>query len=402
MRRSLLLLSLIMPLAASSCGSNVPDANESSSQTAVTVPKVTAPSTLPTTEPTTIPEPSAAEKILSDMTLHEKVCQLFIVIPEALNNGELFTSVNDNFAENCRQYPVGGFIFFDKNIIDQTQTDSMINGVKQAMRETGTGCFISVDEEGGDITRLQYPLGLNPINQMYVYGEQNNKDTMRADAAYIGQYMSEHGFSLDFAPVADVEICVYNELQTRIFSSDPQIVADMSAAYVEGLHSAGICSALKHFPGLGAGSGNTHYDTVVIDRTVNDLRETEFPAFYGGIRAGSDFVMVGHQITTGSGDNLPGDLSKVVVTDWLRNELDFTELIITDSHSMGAIINNYTSSDAAVMALEAGVDMILMPYDLTDAVNGVETAVKSGRLSEKRINESVLRILEKKDSYGLL
>ena len=174
------------------------------------------------------------------------------------------------------------------------------------------------------------------------------------------------------------------------------------AAYVEGLHSAGICSTLKHFPGLGACSGNTHYVSVIIDRTLSDLRKTEFPAFCGGINAGSDFVMVGHQITTGSGDELPGDLSKVVVTDWLRNELGFNGLITTDSHSMGAIINHYTSSDAAVMALEAGVDVILMPYELTDAVSGVEKAVSSGRLSEERMDRSVLSILEKKDYYGLI
>lgn len=392
-----------MMLTLSSCEGSIPSADDHSSRTEPTDAVTTAPSTLPATmEPTTMPEPSAAEKLLADMTLHEKVCQLFIVIPEALNNGNTVTSVDEQFAENCRQYPVGGFIFFDKNIIDPVQTDDMINSIKKTMHENGTGAFIAVDEEGGDITRLQYPLGKNPINQMYVYGELNDKDTMRNDAQYIGEYMSEHGFSLDFAPVADVEICCFNELQTRIFSDDPQIVADMCAAYVEGLHSAGICSALKHFPGLGAGSGNTHYDSVIIDRTLNDLRETEFPAFRGGINAGSDFVMVGHQITTGSGDELPGDLSKVVVTDWLRNELGFNGLITTDSHSMGAIINHYTSSDAAVMALEAGVDVILMPYDLTDAVSGVEDAVRSGRLSEERIDRSVLSILEKKDSYGLI
>lgn len=261
---------------------------------------------------------------------------------------------------------------------------------------------MSIDEEGGDVTRLQCPLGLREIDQMYVYGESGDKKAMRDDAEYIGGYLSEYGFSLDFAPVADVEINPYNELQTRIFSADPQVVSDLSSAYIEGLHSAGICTALKHFPGLGAGDGNTHYGSVVIDRTLDELRGTEFPAFLGGIHTGTDFVMVGHQITTGSGDDLPGDLSEIVVTKWLRDELGFDGLIITDSHSMGAIINNYSSADAAVMAIEAGVDMVLMPYDLQDAVTGVESAVLSGRINESRIDRSVQKILDKKESSGIL
>ncbi|MDE5937434.1 MAG: hypothetical protein K2G83_08530, partial [Ruminococcus sp.] len=266
----------------------------------------------------------------------------------------------------------------------------------------GTGAFISVDEEGGNVTRIQSMLGTEAVNAMNYYGNLNDWNSAFTVGQTIGSYLSDYGFNLDFAPVADVNINPYNELGSRIFSSDPEIVSDMSAAVVDGLQSQGICSTLKHFPGLGAGNGNTHYNTVIIDRTYEQLQAVEFPAFKGGIDAGSDFVMVGHQITTASGDNLPGDLSHVVVTDWLKNELGFKGIAITDSHSMGAVSNVYTSGEAAVMAVEAGIDMILMPYNLADAVSGIEQAIESGRLTEARIDESVLKILEKKSEIGLI
>ena len=176
----------------------------------------------------------------------------------------------------------------------------------------------------------------------------------------------------------------------------------MSAAVSDGLHSAGIRSTLKHFPGLGAGGANTHYGSVYMERSLEELRETEFRAFKGGIEAGADFMLIGHQIVSGAGDDLPADLSRTVTTDWLRGELGFEGLAITDSHSMGAIAYNYSADEAAVMAVQAGIDVILMPYDIPDAVTGIEEAVHSGWITEERIDESVLRILEKKDKMGLL
>lgn len=399
-RRWIIPVSLLF-LVLTSCGSSMPAPEVTVPEAVPAAAEITLSPTDPPTEPPTA-APTRTEKLLSGMSLHEKVCQLFIVTPECLTGYDVLTYTDEWFTECCGSYPVGGFIFFDKNIEDGEQTAAMVKNAQKIMQKQGVGAFMSVDEEGGDVTRLQYPLGLREIDQMYVYGESGDTQAMREDAEYIGSYLSDYGFSLDFAPVADVEINPYNELQTRIFSNDPQVVAELSSAYISGLHSEGVCTALKHFPGLGAGDGNTHYDTVVIDRTLDELRGTEFPAFLGGIHAGTDFVMVGHQITTGSGDGLPGDLSEVVVTEWLRKELGYGGLIITDSHSMGAIINHYSSADAALMAIEAGVDMVLMPYDLTDAVTGVESAVLSGRIDESRIDRSVQKILDTKESHGIL
>lgn len=354
-----------------------------------------------TSPPLAITE-TKAQKHLAEMTLHEKVCQMFIATPESISGYDVVSYVDCPYHKGYRDYPVGGLILFAQNIETSDQTSALVADMQYDAVYAGTGAFISVDEEGGNITRIQSMLGTEAVNTMSYYGDLNDWNTAFSVGETIGGYLSDYGFNLDFAPVADVNISPYNELGSRIFSSDPQIVADMSSAVVDGLQSQGICSTLKHFPGLGAGNGNTHYNTVIIDRTYEQLQAVEFPAFKGGIDAGSDFVMVGHQITTASGDNLPGDLSPVVVTDWLKNELGFNGIAVTDSHSMGAISNVYTSGEAAVMAVEAGIDMILMPYNLADAVSGIEQAVESGRLTESRIDESVLKILEKKSEIGLI
>ncbi len=354
-----------------------------------------------TPEPVTAP-PSAAEIRLSEMTLHEKICQMFIVEPEKFSPEAAFTVVGENFYSGFGEYPVGGFIFFAKNIQTSEQTSKMLKDIQDTALNSGTGVFLAVDEEGGCVTRVQSQLGTEAVYSMRCYGDLNDREQAFSVGETIGDYLAYYGFNVDFAPVADVNVSPQNELGSRIFSSDPHITAEMSAAVSAGLQSKGVCSTLKHFPGLGAGSGNTHYGSVYIDRTYEELLETEFTAFRGGIEAGCDFVMVGHQITAASGDDLPGDLSSEVVGKWLRNTLKFDGIAITDSHSMGAVANVYDSGEAAVKAVEAGIDIILMPRDLPTAVKGLTDAVNSGEITEERIDESVLRILEKKSEMGLI
>lgn len=377
----------------------VKQADENNSVNTSTVSEPTVP--VSTSSSASVQE-TKAQKHLSGMTLHQKVCQMFIATPESISGYDVVSYVDCQYHRGYSDYPVGGLILFAQNIETSVQTSALVADMQYDAVYAGTGAFISVDEEGGNVTRIQSMLGTEAVNAMNYYGNLNDWNSAFTVGQTIGSYLSDYGFNLDFAPVADVNINPYNELGSRIFSSDPEIVSDMSAAVVDGLQSQGICSTLKHFPGLGAGNGNTHYNTVIIDRTYEQLQAVEFPAFKGGIDAGSDFVMVGHQITTASGDNLPGDLSHVVVTDWLKNELGFKGIAITDSHSMGAVSNVYTSGEAAVMAVEAGIDMILMPYNLADAVSGIEQAIESGRLTEARIDESVLKILEKKSEIGLI
>lgn len=343
-----------------------------------------------------------AERKLKKMNLQEKICQMFIATPESVPSYSSMQYMDDWFKACYDQYPIGGFIYFDVNISYDQQLRDLLKGTQDHALEKGVGVFQAVDEEGGTITRVQKNLWTTAVNDMSYYGKLNDYDTAYDVGRTIGSYLEDYGFNLDFAPVADVNISDTNELGNRIFSSDPLVVSDMCTAVIKGLKSHKICSTLKHFPGLGAGDGNTHYNSVLIDRTKEQLDIEEFPAFKGGIAAGADFVMVGHQITTASKDELPGDLSSVVIKDWLRGELGFEGIVITDSQAMGAITNTYTSDEAAILAVKAGTDIILMPYDLRTAVDGLKKAVNTGEIPLERINESVLRILEKKDELGLL
>lgn len=367
-------------------------------------------STKSPTEPTTVTEEEVkisprVQRKLKKMDIHEKVCQMFMAVPEKTTYYyDTLTYVDDWYKKCYEEYPIGGYIYFDANIVWEQQLCDLLSDSQEMAAEynNGIGLFQAVDEEGGSVTRVQKMLWKTPVENMSYYGKLNDYNTTYEAGRTIGTYLNACGFNVNFAPVADVNISETNELGSRIFSSDPLVVSDMCTAIIKGLKSQKVASTLKHFPGLGAGTGNTHYETVEIDRSLEELEITEFPAFKGGIDAGADFVMVGHQIMKASGDKLPADLSSVVVTDWLREKLGFEGIVITDSQAMGAITNNYTSGEAAIKSIEAGVDIILMPNDLRAAVDDVEAAVKSGKLSEERIDESVIRILEKKNEMGLL
>ncbi|MBR0142449.1 MAG: glycoside hydrolase family 3 protein [Ruminococcus sp.] len=354
-------------------------------------------------EKRTPPKNASVQELMDYMTLEEKVCQMFIVTPEQL------AGYSDNYAgedtkKGIKNYPVGGIIYFANNIESSEQTASMIINSQQYAKDTcGVGLFISVDEEGGYVNRVADNLGMTSFYNMAYYGATDDTASAYNIGSTIGGYLSNLGFNLDFAPVADVNINPCNELGERIFSSNPQVVADMINNVVWGLQSTGVCATLKHFPGLGAEGGNTHTDSfVTIDRTLDQLRAEEFVPFQSGINGGVSCIMVGHQIVSGVGDNLPSDLSYEVVTNLLRYELGFSGIIITDSHQMNTIANVYGSGDSAVMAIQAGVDIVLMPYDLSAAVEGVCNAVRNGTISESRINDSVYRILSKKSQLGLM
>lgn len=332
------------------------------------------------------------------MSLKERVYQLFFVTPEQLGGAYPVTTAID-----LSQKPVGGVLCMGANLETVSQTRTMLSGTQANAMKNGIGVFLAVDEEGGLVARCAKKLGTTAFSGMATYGARNDAAEAFNIGKTIGADIKSLGFNVDFAPVADVNIHPNNELGNRIFSDDPNVVSNMVSNVVKGLNSAGVCATLKHFPGLGAEDGNTHTATsIIIDRTYNQLRSTEFVPFKGGIAAGADFVMVGHQKVTAFGDGLPADLSYTAVTTMLRGELGFNGIAITDAQNMNTVSGVYTPGTAAVMSINAGIDMILAPADLDKAVNGVLAAVQSGEIAEERINESVTRILTVKQRMGLL
>lgn len=347
--------------------------------------------------PPIIPEDPIQSRI-AQMTLEERVYQLFFVNPEQItDSGTVLTPLD------LSEKPVGGIICMGDNLDSVRQTREMLSKTQESALLNGIGVFFGVDEEGGRVARCAKKLGTTAFDDMETYGARNDFDEAFNIGKTIGSDIRALGFNVDFAPVADVNLHPNNELGNRIFSDDPQVVANMTAGVVRGLNSSGVAATLKHFPGLGAEDGNTHTDsTIVIDRTLSQLRNEEFVPFREGIRAGADFVMVGHQQVTAFGDGLPSDLSYTAVTEMLRGELGFGGIAITDAQRMNTISTVYDSGTAAVMSIKAGIDMILSPADFNAAYKGVLNAVKSGEISEQRINESVTRILTVKYKMGIL
>lgn len=338
------------------------------------------------------------EKILNKMTLEEKVYQMFIITPEVLTNGNNVTTCNDFFQEQLEQYPVGGIIYFAKNLVNREQTAQMLqNATQYAYEVEGMPMFLCVDEEGGRVARIanNANFGVPNVGAMQYVGS--------AAKAYeagqtIGAYLSELGFNVDFAPDADV---LTNDNNTvigdRSFGTDANIVTEYAAAYSNGLHSQNVCSTFKHFPGHGSTEGDTHEGFAYTNKTYEELMQSELVPFAHAQSNGVDFVMAAHiSVPNIIGDNTPCTLSYKMISEILRGDLNYNGLVITDAMNMGAIFNNYSSDTAAVLAVLAGVDLMLMPSDFFSAAQGVINAVYNGQISESRIDTSVRRIITKK------
>lgn len=354
--------------------------------------------TTSTTVSTTTKPPQIA--LLDDMTLEEKVCQMFIVSPEQLTGKSGYsTEAAKDLKNGLEKYHVGGIIFSEGNIESKNQITAMIRNLQTASKSSsGTGIFTVIQEEGGDIAPAANKLGIKNPGSMASIGEKNDEKAAYNAGNELGSELKNLGFNVDLAPVADLGTNSKNGLGNRVFGSDAEKAAKMVSETVRGFSDSGIASALSHFPGEGAYDGRS----ALIKRSLSQLRKEEFLPFSSGINSGADFVLVSHHIVSGIGDNLPCDLSYTAITGILRNELGFDGIVITDSHKASAITKKYSSGEAAVMAVNAGADIILLPDDLPSAVKAVCEAVENGEIRESRINESVTRILNLKAELGLI
>lgn len=336
-----------------------------------------------------------AKKLLNAMTLEEKVYQLFLVTPEQLTgvSGPV-TRAGSATEQALLDRPVGGIIYFADNLQTREQVMEMICNSQQYSK---TGLFIAVDEEGGSVSRVgrNEALGTTAFPAM---GTLKTTDDAYQAGLTMGTDLRALGFNLDFAPIADVNSNLDNPvIGTRAFSSDPETAAEMVSACVTGFRDANMLCTLKHWPGHGDTAGDSHAGSAETSKTLEEMEACEFLPFQSGIQAGAPFVMVGHiNCPAVTGADVPASLSSVMVEELLREALGFEGIIITDSMQMKAITNIYSSGDAAVAALQAGADMLLMPADLDAAAAGILTAIQTGVLEETRIDKSVLRILSVK------
>lgn len=351
-----------------------------------------------TTEVTEEEKPSLVDETLAGMTLHEKVCQMMFVTPEELTGEDGVTVAGDATRQALENYPVGGIVYFAKNLESQDQVKEMIDN---SQKYSSIGLFVATDEEGGVVNRLMDTVGTTYIGSMYYYKDDGD-ETAYENAYTIANDMSVLGFNLDFAPVADVWSNPDNTvIGERAYSDDYAQAAELVGNAVKGFNDGGVMCTLKHFPGHGDTAEDSHYSSAYVHRTKEEIMADEMQPFRSGIEAGAEFVMVGHLIVPDI-DEVPATLSYKIATGILRDELKFEGVAITDSFEMESIADNYSVDDAVVMSVKAGMDMILQPKDMASAVNSIEQAVADGELSEDRIDESVRRILTLKESRGLL
>ena len=329
--------------------------------------------------------------VIEVMPLEDKVAGLFIVTPEALTGVGTAIRAGEGTQKALSKYAVGGIVYFSKNIQNEDQLKEMLKNTEFYSKYNNL--FLAVDEEGGSVARVA-KAGIGPkVDDAQKIGATGDVNNAYNAGVTIGTTLSGLGFNLDFAPVADIASVEESVMAKRTYGTDAQTASPYVTAMLQGLQEQGVTGCLKHFPGNGATTQDAHTGIAVSNRTAEEFRTEEFAVFQAGIDAGARMIMVSHMAAPAlTGDNTSCSLSKIVVTDILREELGFNGVIITDALNMSAISEYNSSEDAAIMALKAGCDMLLMPEDFEAAYNGVLQAVRDGVISEERINDSLRRI----------
>lgn len=340
-----------------------------------------------------MPETVAIKRQIVSMTLEQKVAQLFIVEPEVLD------WLDEKDGDPMKHYPVGGFIYFASALESPDQTRAMLSEAQQRSQNAiGLPAFLCVDEEGGMVARVadNPAFGVANVGDMAAIGATDDAEAARSAATYIGGYLTNLGFNVDFAPVADLA-GGNDSMALRSFGTDAALASRMVAAQVEGFLETGVLCSVKHFPSIGGVEEDSHETVIYSHLTMAEFEAGPIRPFEAGMKAGAPFVMAGHLSTPeATGDDTPASLSRVWLTGVLRDELHYDGIAITDSLGMGAVYDRYSQYELGALCLEAGADMLLHPADFPAMHAGILDAIARGDLQEKRIDESLARVLRTK------
>ncbi|KAB3536049.1 beta-N-acetylhexosaminidase [Alkaliphilus pronyensis] len=333
---------------------------------------------------------------MKNMTLDEKIGQMVMA-------GVVGHQLDDNTIELIEKYKVSGFILFERNIKDSDGLLHLINSLKEANRVNNTPLFISIDEEGGRVSRLQKLLGKIPSSRKI--GKIDDEEFSYAVGNTIGKRVKGYGINMNFAPVLDIDSNPQNPvIGDRAFGSNEAVVSKHGIKVMKGIKSTGVIPVVKHFPGHGDTLIDSHDSLPAVDKDLNQLLELELVPFKAAINNDTDAIMIAHIKYNKIDLENPATLSPVIITDILRKQLNFNGLIITDDMTMGAIIETYHIGEAAVKSVKAGSDIVLVCHEYenwTTVINYLKDAVKKGEITPERINESVYRILKLKNKYML-
>ncbi len=348
------------------------------------------------------------ENTVSHMTLEEKIGQM--LMPDFRTwNGENVTEMLPEIEQLIEEYHLGGVILFRENVVTTEQTAELVSDYQAAAEKYGL--LLTIDQEGGIVTRLQSGTDM-PGNM--ALGATRSEDVTYQVAKAIGEELEALGINMNLAPVLDVNNNPDNPvIGVRSFGSDPALVGELGVAYLEGLQSTGVAATAKHFPGHGDTAVDSHLGLPEVPHDKDRLLEVELYPFQQAMNAGVDAVMTAHVTfpkiddtkviskKDGSEIALPATLSEKVLTDLMREEMQYNGVIITDAMNMNAITDHFGPVDAAIRAVKAGTDIVLMPVGLEEVASGLLEAVQSGEITESRIEQSVERILTLKVKRGI-
>lgn len=328
------------------------------------------------------------ENTLNNMTLDEKIGQMITISYRK-------DSIDSTLKSALEDVKPGGFILFGENM---SSYDGTIKLVKEIKASSKIPMFISIDQEGGNVQRLKKLNGVTVSDVPYMYdvGTKNDLDLTYSIGKLIAEELRVIGVNMDFAPVLDVFSNPNNKvIGKRSFGSDKELVAKHGITLAKGLEDNGVIAVYKHFPGHGNTATDSHEALPILDLTKEELEKIDVYPFKEAIKNNASVIMVGHlAVPKVTEDNIPASLSKKLITDYLKKELGYNGLVITDSLEMGALTNYYSDEEICGKAVEAGVDMLLMPKSSRTCLKSVQEAVKKGTITEEQINESVRKILK--------
>ena len=331
--------------------------------------------------------------IMKDMTIDEKIGQLIVLSYRS-------PKMDDTLRNTLKEVKPGGFILFKENMSTFYKSLDLIKEIKSSSK---VPMFISIDEEGGSVQRLKAltDVTVSDVPFMSEVGSKNDKELAYEVGTLLAEELRVFGINMDFAPVIDVYSNPDNKvIGKRSFGSNTEVVSSMGINVAKGLGEHGVIPVYKHFPGHGNTSTDSHYDLPVVDKTKDELMSLDLVPFKKVIDSGAEVIMIGHlSVPELTSDNTPASLSKDIITNLLKDELGFKGVVVTDALDMGALTNYYEDSEICVKALEAGVDMLLMPSDSRTCFKAVKEAIDEGKLTIDRINESVEKLLTLKVKY---
>lgn len=333
-------------------------------------------------------------KKIKKMTLDEKIGQLII-------GGITGTTLTDQTKKLIHTYKLGGFILFSANLEEPNQSLNLLNDLKNENEQNNIPLLLSVDQEGGTVTRLPNLYKLQTNEEI---GLKNDKEFARKTGEVLGRQVKAFGFQVNFAPVIDVNNNPNNRvIGERSFGSNPELVGELGVETMQGMQAEQVIPVIKHFPGHGDTHIDSHEELPVIDKSMEELKDVELVPFKEAIDAGADVVMTAHIMLPQIGD-APATLSNEIITGILREEFHFDGVVITDDVTMDAILNDYEIGEAAVHAIKAGVDIVLVAHqyeNVTAVFEQIKAAVLAGEITESRLEESVKRILLLKEEYEI-